>query len=73
MRQNKFPLQPFSKHIITSLTFVYLLGYRSPTPHTIQTQIKPSLPTPALYDSKVLLAHEAPRLVQRVLLFDHEC
>ena len=67
MRQNKFPFQPFSKRIII---LYYILGYRSPTPDTIQTQIKLSLPTPALYDSKVLMAHEALGTLYRVLLFD---
>ena len=50
VRQNKFPLQPFSKRIMIS------------PKDTTQTQIKPFLPTPTLYDSKVLLVHEAPHL-----------
>ena len=61
----------FSKRFIISLTFVYPLGYRSPTTDKIQTQIKPSLPTPAFYDSKVPLAHEAPHLLQGVSFSDH--
>ena len=69
MRQNKFLLQPFSKRTMISPTFVYPLGYKSPTADIIQIQIKPSLPKPALYDVKVLLVHEAPHLGQRVQFF----
>ena len=64
MKQNKFP-----SNLFRSVSLFFLHFY---TPwdigHPQQIQLKPksSLPTSALYNSKVLLAHEAPRLVQQV-------
>ena len=64
MKQNKFPFQSF-RNVLLFLLPLYTpwdIGH----PQQIQLKPKSSLPTSALYNSKVLLAHEAPRLVQQV-------